>query len=509
MTDQRSPVSTPRAFVAAPDPRRYFPASVVEEARQRLVRCIERGEGPALVVGAAGTGKTLLLEVLATQFRESRVTVTLAGAQICSRRALLQMILHQVGLPFRGLEEGELRLSLNAFLKPQDGPSRSVLLLVDEADSLPVRLLEELRVLTNVFDNGQLLVSLILFGNANLEERFAEPKLEAFSQRISSRSYLSAFGREETFHYTRAQIAVVGGEPDELFTGDGLEALFAATDGVPRLVNQLGDQLLWMASETGCTPLDGAIVQQAWSELQQLPAPWNHDTVETPSASAIEFGELDSERSFDSELSVQKAETEEDELPASIPMSMPHDIERQGIETIDITEQLLEQLNQMDTNSEQPESNSEQPESNNPFAEAFDSEEVVLDRYTDFEAQLLDSAQRVFNQVDTVFATQLKDCEVVEELTIAADPVEALIVEELAPVEPEPVELPVEPEALLPEPTPVVAEVLPANPSETEDPGELLVVENERGSKAEIVPGGQYRQLFSNLESGTSPARLG
>ncbi len=497
MTDQRSPVSKPRAFVSVPDPSRYFPAATVEEARQRLIRCIERDEGPALVIGAAGTGKTLLLEVIASQFRDRRCTVSLAGAQLCSRRALLQMILFQIGLPFRNLDEGELRLSLINYLKPQDGATRSILLLVDEADSLPLRLLEELRVLTNVFENGQLLVSLVLFGSANLEERFAEPKLEVFSQRISSRSYLTAFGREETFQYVRAQVAAVGGTPDELFTSEGLEALFAATDGIPRLVNQLGDQLLWMANETGYSPLDGAIVQQAWSELQQLPAPWNQETSEMP-ASAVEFGELDGSGLLEDDLEVQ--EVDDDDLPASIPISVSHSFEQLGIETIDVTEQLLEQLDQLDSSL----APADEPKSRNPFDEAFDSEEVVLDRYSEFETQLLDSAQRVFNQVDAAFAEQLKQCEVVEEIAIANDPVDPFITEESTPsvtTTPQDSQLPGE--------ATTDSSVFVAEPTTLDAPGELLVIENERGSKAEIVPGGQFRQLFSNLESGGNSACTG
>ncbi len=491
MTDQFPNDSLPRAFVAAPDPNRYFPAGVVEEARRRLTRCIERGEGPALVIGAAGIGKTLLLEVLASQFRAQCCTVILAGAQLCSRRALLQTLLFEIGLPFRGLDEGELRLSLLSYLKPQEGAARPILLLVDEAESLPLRLLEELRVLTNVFDKGQLLVNLVLFGSANLEERFAEPKLEVFSQRVSSRSYLSAFGREETFQYVRAQVAAAGGKPDQLFTSDGLEAMFATTDGVPRLINQLGDQLLWMANETGYAPLDEAIVQQAWSELQQLPAPWNRDTVET-TASAVEFGELDGESHFSEEPICE--ETEEDDLPASIPMTTSHSsLEEQGVETVDVTELLLEQLHQLESQL----NTAVEPVSSNPFDEPFDTEEVVLNGYGKFETQLFESAQRVFNQEDASFAGQLKQCEVVEEFAVADSVQESVVIEQQAAAEQvqsvESVDT-----------ARVPTETLPPT-----DAGQLLVVEDERGSKAEIVSGGQFRQLFSSLESGENPKRFG
>ena len=100
-----------RAFLSAPSPERYFAAAAIEDARQRIVRAIARSEGPAILVGGAGTGKSLLLAVLAEQFAPQVAVVTLAGAQLCTRRALLQMILFELGLEYRDMDEGELRLA--------------------------------------------------------------------------------------------------------------------------------------------------------------------------------------------------------------------------------------------------------------------------------------------------------------------------------------------------------------------------------------------------------------
>ena len=91
---------------------RYFPAASVEDARRRLARSIERGDGPGVVIGAAGIGKSLLLQVLAAQYREKFDVVLLACAQLCTRRALLQAIHFELGLDYRRRDEGELRLSL-------------------------------------------------------------------------------------------------------------------------------------------------------------------------------------------------------------------------------------------------------------------------------------------------------------------------------------------------------------------------------------------------------------
>jgi Cdc6-like AAA superfamily ATPase len=120
-------------FPFLPQVARYFPGSSIEDARNRLGRAIERGNGPGLVVGGPGTGKSLLLQVLASQFHEQFDVVLPACARLCTRRALLQSILFELGLPYRSRDEGELRLSLLDHLLSKDECPSGLLLLVDEA----------------------------------------------------------------------------------------------------------------------------------------------------------------------------------------------------------------------------------------------------------------------------------------------------------------------------------------------------------------------------------------
>src|SRR5690606_28136959 len=101
-----------RAFPAHPRVERYFAAAAIEDARQRLGRCIDRGDGPGLVVGPTGTGKTLLLQLLATQFADRFAVACLTSTPLSSRRALLQSILFELLQPYRDHEAGEFRLAL-------------------------------------------------------------------------------------------------------------------------------------------------------------------------------------------------------------------------------------------------------------------------------------------------------------------------------------------------------------------------------------------------------------
>src|SRR5436190_18844350 len=138
-----------RPFVAAPLVENYVPADAMEQARQSLIRCVERAEGPGLIVGPTGTGKSLLCLLVADHFRRQQFQVAmLASARLSSRKALLQSILFELHLPYRGMEEGELRLSLIDHLEPRGSGLSGLLLALDEAPRLPIRLLEEIRLIS-------------------------------------------------------------------------------------------------------------------------------------------------------------------------------------------------------------------------------------------------------------------------------------------------------------------------------------------------------------------------
>jgi type II secretory pathway predicted ATPase ExeA len=282
-------------FPAIPLVANYFPSRGIESARQSLIRVIERAEGPGLIVGPAGVGKSLLLRVLAEHFREIFQVVLLSGARLATRKSLLQSVLFELGLNYRGMDEGELRLALIDALRPSDACPNGILLLIDEAHTLPLRLLDELRMITNVVRDGQPRARLVLAGGPQLEVRFANPKVESLSQRLAARCYLNPFTRDETYEFVRAQLSGVGGDPDAILTEDAGRAVFNASDGIPRLVNQICDHALLLAHSKRVSCLDSALVQEAWSDLQQLPPPWQdaHTQYSSELNTVIEFGELD------------------------------------------------------------------------------------------------------------------------------------------------------------------------------------------------------------------------
>jgi len=378
-----------RPFASVPQVDHYFPGATIEAARHTLARCIERAEGVGMVVGPSGTGKTLLSMMLAEQFKDSFKVVLLASGRLGTRRALLQAILFELGQPYRGIDEGELRLALMDHLTAGEDCPQGMLLLADEAHTLPLRLLDEIRMITNLVSDGQPTARLVLAGSALLEERFASPKLESFSQRIVARCYLESFNREETQAYIHAQIGTAGREGREVISDDACHAVYQATDGVPRLVNQVCDHALLLASAAGHKQVDRVVVEEAWADLQQLPTPWNGDSSEQKTEGGIiEFGGLDDEPEAVEEAAGRvdggPDESIADEA-ASVPMLRisPGPEEPDPVAQVERIEEAVSHLDDdfQPVGSIGPEVELVFDGPHDPFSEKFEQEEVIVDRH--------------------------------------------------------------------------------------------------------------------------------
>ncbi|QDT67652.1 hypothetical protein MalM25_05520 [Planctomycetes bacterium MalM25] len=506
-----------RAFPAHPRLDRYFGSSTSEAARQRLGQCLLRGDGPALLLGAPGVGKSMLIDVLANDLAGKLHVVRLASTQLCTRRALLQAILHGLGGPYRDREEGELRLSLTDLLLDQSETGAGVALLVDEAQTLPTRLLEELRLLTNIALDGAPRLRLVLAGAHSLDESFTDPSLEAFSQRIAARCYLEPLTREEIGQYVRAHVAAAGGDADRILAADAYEALAQASDGLPRLINQVADRALTLAAERGDVAIDRQSIGDAWSDLHRLAAPWQAPasaplaaasspglTAVTESALAaedpgIEFGMLDDEEAdaLQAEAEAVTALTAEiaarggvwdagDKLhdlptPAAPPTTEDEDegpvafaFPTVAEETIDADEHLDDLIKELtddepyEIDEEQPAAQVEPAPTPDPFNESFDEEEIVLDPYADHE-RVIPAAPEVVSDKPTDLEKAYQALETVESL---ADDSEAVLQN---------------------------ANDDTVTQQEVDD---ILVVDSEEATPAPAAHRQDYADLFANLRQG-------
>lgn len=383
-----------RPFAAAPRVDRYFPGKAIEASRLAIARAVERAEGPGLIIGPPGTGKTLLCHLLAEQFRGKFAVALLSNGHLDNRRELLQAILFELGLPYRRLEEGELRLSLIDYVSNEQASRGGLLLIIDEAHTLSPRLLEEVRLIANLVQHGQPRVRLVLAGNPALEETLADPGLAVLNQRISARCYLQPLDYNQSQQYVLAQLTAPSGETRQIFTTDALEAIYRTTDGVPRLINQLCDHVLMLAYAGGQQRISADGIEEAWADLQQLPSSGIVSVADERqwlpvSEDFIEFGSLDDEQYATSSVAPIVDEIEFEPAGHVGPAA----------EATLLIHQIDDHLNQLDRDfAGSAQSHSSQIPSRtpaDPFGESFDEEEILIDRYTSLDVAAVDSRRQV------------------------------------------------------------------------------------------------------------------
>ena len=251
-------------------------------ARQTLARCVQR-RGVGVAVGPARCGKSSGRNALRTIRRQMRV-VQLPSGRLESRRSLLQAILHGLRRPFREMDEGELRLVLLDCLSRDEDKRRPMLLLVDEADGLALRLLDELRMMTNLSADGQPCARLILLGGRSLR-RIDQPETRIVFPADCRPSYLERpAGRRRASASARNCRGV-----DCTATCPRMRARLEAPQ--VRLINQPRLRLAPRCA-AGNDSIGRETVVEAWAELQQLPATSRAEFQEDRET-IIEFGKLD------------------------------------------------------------------------------------------------------------------------------------------------------------------------------------------------------------------------
>ncbi len=373
-----------RPFVAIPTLDRYFPTEGMEQAFRTVSKAIERGDGPVAVMGGTGVGKTLLALRIADAWRKSFEVILLSSSKLCSRRSLLQSLLFELRMPYRDLSEGELRLSLTDRLQPSiEYASEGLVLIIDEAQSLSVKLLEELRLLTNLVSDGVPRVRLVLVGHLRLDELLGHPKLESLNQRLAGRCYLRSLNANETGRYLKHKIEICGARANTIFTEDAIRSIHRSSDGIPRLIDQVADRSLSLAASLSQMPVSASMVEKAWAELQQLPLPWQ-ELAPTKGSASVEFGELERE--------------DEDEFEEVVAASQPST-------TVDHDEVFLEE-----------------PVTNNIFFETIDDEFPSSNTYISYNTYDLDESITIENVEPTLLFDLAVNNQVQRETIMCEEP---------------------------------------------------------------------------------------
>ena len=233
-----------KPFNLTPDPRFFFLSENHRGAFEHLLYGIKEREGFILITGEVGAGKTTLCRALLNKIESQSTDSALILNPMFSGQELLQCILSDFGISSGGTTKKELLDELNQFLLNQQGANRSSILIIDEAQNLPLPVLEEIRILSNLETEKEKLLQIILMGQVELKEKLSLPRLRQLNQRISIRYHLQPLGKEEVPRYIHHRLTVAGSSGDIHFTTGALREIYNYSRGIPRLINLASDRAL-------------------------------------------------------------------------------------------------------------------------------------------------------------------------------------------------------------------------------------------------------------------------
>jgi len=291
---------TGRPFQLTPDPAFYFESLTHRKALSYLGYGLAQGEGFVVITGEVGAGKSTLVAHLMATIDPARLT----AAQIVTSRLDGEEIIHVVAQAFGLLIEGHDKATalgaIEGFLHEEARAGRRCLLIVDESQNLSIEALEELRMLSNFQLGAHPLLQTLLLGQPEFRDTLAEhPSLEQLRQRVIAAHHLRPMEPTEVQPYIEHRMKCVGWNGNPAFDQRVFAAIYEASGGIPRRINQLVNRLLLLGAVDQRTRLDGAMVHQVLAELGEdgslsiskiepdpvsAPAPRSQPVAETPAA---------------------------------------------------------------------------------------------------------------------------------------------------------------------------------------------------------------------------------
>ncbi len=256
-----------KPFQLNPDHSFYFDSKQHRRAKAYLDYGVMRNEGFIVITGEIGAGKTTILAGLLSTLDPSKVVVGQLVTTQLDAEDTLRMVGAAFGFKVKGVPKSELLITLEAFLLGQASQGKRCLLVVDEAQNLSPRAVEELRMLSNYQLGNQSLLQSFLVGQPEFREILQRPEMEQFRQRVAATCHIGPLDFEDTQHYIEHRLKRAGSTGKPEFDADAFDAIYQATQGIPRRINTLCDRLLLLGFLAGRSELTAHDVAEVVKEF--------------------------------------------------------------------------------------------------------------------------------------------------------------------------------------------------------------------------------------------------
>jgi len=256
-----------KPFQLSPDAAFFFPSKEHKRALSFLEYGLDQADGFIVITGDVGTGKTTIVQTLLQRLDPSELMVANLVTTQLAEDDLMYLVAASFGLRVNANSKALLLRDLERLFVQQAQENRRVLLIVDEAQNLPPKSVEELRMLSNFQLNGKPLVQIFLLGQEEFRATLLSEGFEQLRQRVIATYHLNPLEEADTRTYIEHRLACANWHDNPRFTDDAFAAIYRSSEGVPRRINNLCDRLLLYAFLEERDTIDVSVVEAVSHEI--------------------------------------------------------------------------------------------------------------------------------------------------------------------------------------------------------------------------------------------------
>ena len=258
-----------KPFEITPDPRFLYLSENHREALAHLTYAVREKKGFTVITGEVGTGKTTIIQTLLSRLNGNTRTAYLFNPQLDSTD-FLEYICEDLGLSGQRKSKGEYLTQLHHFLMACYSRNENVVLIIDEAQGLDQKVLEEVRLLTNLETPKSKLLQVILMGQPELNNILNRPQCRQLKQRVGLRYNIQPLKKEETKEYIEQRLRIAGAMGPNYFSPKAMNEVYKYSKGIPRLINIVCDNALLLGYATDQKVIGPSVIREVIGDMEGL-----------------------------------------------------------------------------------------------------------------------------------------------------------------------------------------------------------------------------------------------